>query len=125
MNAGVTKRAVENALRDLLNSDAESKIYVFLSLKGGARSSEIAGGTRLHPSTVRELLAKMYRKRLVYRKKMKSKLSGKNPYLYYAASPLTILQMYAKKIEERFNSIAALANDQDNIKVEVRIVRET
>ncbi|HEC94335.1 MAG TPA: TrmB family transcriptional regulator [Thermoplasmatales archaeon] len=125
MKTGVTKRAVENALKDLLNSDAESRIYVFLSLKGGAKSSEIARGTRLHPSTVRELLAKMYRKRLVYRKKMKSKLSGKNPYFYYAASPLKILQMYTKKMEERFNSIASLTRDQDNIKVEVRIVRET
>ncbi|HEC81867.1 MAG TPA: TrmB family transcriptional regulator [Thermoplasmatales archaeon] len=120
----VKRKAVENALKYMLNSDAESKIYLFLSNTNGARSDEIAKGTKLHPSTVRETLAKMHKKRLVYRKKIKNSLCGKKPYIYYAASPLKILQNYAKKMEKRFNRIASLQNI-NNIKVEVRIVRKT
>jgi len=120
----VKMKTVENALKEMLNSDAESKIYLFLSHTGGARSDEIATGTKLHPSTVRETLAKMHKKHLVHRRKIKNGLCGKKPYIYYATSPIKILQNYAKKMEKRFNRVASLQRI-NNIKVEVRIVRET
>jgi transcription initiation factor IIE alpha subunit len=51
---------IETAVHELLDSRAESRIYIYLLRKNGAFSEEIIRGTKLHPSTVRELLSKMY-----------------------------------------------------------------
>jgi len=98
----------ERAVHELLRSRAESRIYIYLLRKNGARSEEIIKGTKLHPSTVRELLSRMYRQQLIYREKQKNDSIGKNPYFYRAVSPVKLLQKKAKEIEDQLNRIANL-----------------
>ena len=100
---------IETAVHELLDSRAESRIYVYLLRKNRARSEEIIRGTKLHPSTVRELLSKMYDNKVIFREKIKTDRIGKNPYLYGAVSPILLLQRRVKIIESRLNKIASLA----------------
>jgi len=100
---------IETAVHVLLDTRAESRIYVYLLRKHGARSDDIIRGTKLHPSTVRELLSKMYTQKIIFRKKIHTDTIGKNPYLYQAVSPLILLQRRVKIIETRLNKIARLA----------------
>jgi predicted DNA-binding transcriptional regulator len=99
---------IETAVHELLDSRAESRIYIYLLRKNGAFSEEIIRGTKLHPSTVRELLSKMYENKIVFRKKIKTDGIGKNPYFYAAVSPIVLLQRRVKIIESRLNKIASL-----------------
>lgn len=99
---------IETAVHELLDSRAESRIYVYLLRKNGARSDDIIRGTKLHPSTVRELLSKMYTQKVIYRQKIRTETIGKNPYLYRAISPIVLLQRRVRTIETRLNTIARL-----------------
>lgn len=101
---------IETAVNELLESRAESRIYTYLIRKNEARSDDIIRGTKLHPSTVRELLSKMYDNKIIYREKIKTKTIGKNPYLYRAISPVILLQRRVKIIETRLNMIANLSS---------------
>lgn len=107
---------IETAVHELLDSRAESRIYVYLLRKNRARSEEIIRGTRLHPSTVRELLSKMYDNKIIFREKLKTEGIGKNPYLYGAVSPLVLLQRRVKIIESRLNKIANLTSKKNGSK---------
>ena len=100
---------IETAVHELLDSRAESRIYIYLLRKNRARSEEIIRGTKLHPSTVRELLSKMYDNKVIFREKIKTDRIGKNPFLYGAVSPVILLQRRVKIIESRLNTIANLA----------------
>ena len=113
-----TKRdkAIEKAVRDILKSRSRSRIYIYLLRKNGAMSEQIIKGTRLHPSTVRETLSKMYDQKLIYRKKLKNDSIGKNPYIYYAIPPVQFLKKYASEIEDRLNKIANLAFSSTKLK---------
>ena len=103
-------RKTERAVHELLRSRSESKIYLYLLRKNGARSEDIIKGTKLHPSTVRELLSKMYDQKLVFRKKLKNDNIGKNPFLYYATPPLALIQKKTKELEDRLNKLATLTD---------------
>ncbi len=111
----------ERAVHELLRSRAESRIYIYLLRKNGARSEEIIKGTKLHPSTVRELLSKMHRQQLIYREKLKNDSIGKNPYFYRAVSPVKLLQKKAKEIEDRLNRIANITEKKGGNNKYVRI----
>ena len=114
-------KSTERAVHEILKSRAESRIYIYLLRKNGAVSEDIIKGTKLHPSTVRELLSKMYDQKLIYREKLKNDSIGKNPYLYRAASPIKLLQKYAKDMEGRLNKLANLSGKKDGITKYVRI----
>ena len=109
-------KSIELAVREILKSQARSRIYILLLRKGGAKTEQIIKGSRLHPSTVRETLSKMYDQRLIYRKKIKNDNIGKNPYVYFAISPRKLLKKYAEEIENKLNKIASLAYSKDNQK---------
>ena len=102
-------KSTEKAVREILKSRAEARIYIYLLRKNGARSEEIIKGTKLHPSTVRELLSKMHSQKLIYREKLKNDSIGKNPYLYRAVPPVKLLQKYASEMESRLNKLINLA----------------
>ena len=102
-------KSTEKSVREILKSKAEARIYIYLLRKNGARSEEIIKGTKLHPSTVRELLSKMHSQKLIYREKLKNDSIGKNPYLYRAVPPVKLLQKYASEIESRLNKLINLA----------------
>jgi len=113
---------IETAVSELLDSKAESRIYIYLLRKNRARSDDIIRGTKLHPSTVRELLSKMYENKLIFREKIQTDTIGKNPYLYGAISPILLLQRRVKIIESRLNTIANLAGKTNGSKyVQIRI----
>lgn len=114
-------RTTERAVHEILRSRAESRIYVYLLRKNGARSEEIIKGTKLHPSTVRELLSKMHSQKLIYREKLKNDSIGKNPYLYRAVSPVKLLQRKARELEARLNKLATLTDLKDGRSRYVRI----
>ena len=107
---------IETAVHELLDSRAESRIYVYLLRKNRARSEEIIRGTKLHPSTVRELLSKMYDNKIIFREKIKTDSIGKNPYIYSAVSPILLLQRRVKIIESRLNKIANLTGKSNGNK---------
>lgn len=99
---------IEKAVREILKSRARSRIYLFLLRKNGAKTEQIIKGTKLHPSTVRETLSKMYDQELIYRKKQKNDSIGKNPYIFYSIPPIKLLKKYADDIEDKLNKIANL-----------------
>ena len=105
-------KSIEKAVNDILKSRARSRIYLYLLRKNAARSEEIIKGTRLHPSTVRETLSKMYELKLIFREKLKNDSIGKNPYIYYPISPIELLKRHANEIEDRLNKLASLASRQ-------------
>jgi len=114
-------KSTEKAVHEILKSRAESRIYVYLLRKKGAISEDIIKGTKLHPSTVRELLSKMYDQKLISREKLKNESIGKNPYMYKAASPIKLLRNYAQDMETRLNKLANLSEKKDGITKYVRI----
>ncbi|UCF13685.1 MAG: TrmB family transcriptional regulator [Thermoplasmatales archaeon] len=114
-------KSTEKAVHEILKSRAESRIYIYLLRKNGAVSENIIKGTKLHPSTVRELLSKMYDQKLIYREKLKNDSIGKNPYLYRAASPIKLLQKYANDMECRLNKLAKLSKKKNGITKYVKI----
>jgi predicted transcriptional regulator len=114
-------KSTENAVRELFRSRAESRIYIFLLRKGGAKSEDVIKGTKLHPSTVRELLSKMYDKKLIFREKLKNESIGKNPFLYKAVPPAMLLQKYISDLEQRLNKIAKLTTKKEENNKYVRI----
>jgi predicted transcriptional regulator len=101
---------IEKTVHEILKSRARSRIYVYLLRKNGAKTEEIIKGTKLHPSTVRETLSKMYLQELIFRRKMKNDTIGKNPYVYYPIPPIELLKRYANEIEDRLNKLASLAS---------------
>jgi transcription initiation factor IIE alpha subunit len=117
--AGV--RTLETAVLELFDSRAESRVYLFLLRHDGVLSDEVVRGTRLHPSTVRELLSAMYDARVISRRKLRTESIGKNPYLYYAVSPLVLLRRRVKTLERRLNLVASVASPQNGDEPMVRI----
>lgn len=105
-------KSIERAVNDILKSRARSRIYIYLLRKNGARTEEIIKGTRLHPSTVRETLSKMFELNLIYREKIKNDSIGKNPFIYYPISPIELLKRHASEIEDRLNKLASLASKE-------------
>ena len=111
---GTQDKNIELALHDILKSRARSRIYIYLLRKGGSKTDQIIKGSKLHPSTVREILSKMHDQGLIYRKKLKNDSIGKNPYLFYAIPPIKLLKRYANEIEDRLNRIANLNSNIEN-----------
>lgn len=97
---------LEQIVNDILKSKARSRIYVYLLRKNGAKAEQIIKGTKLHPSTVRETLSKMYEQKLIYRKKIKNDCIGKNPFIYYPISPIDLLKRHTNEMEDRLNKLA-------------------
>ena len=120
-------KGLEKAVQEILKSKAKTRIYVYLLRKKGAKSEDIIKGTKLHPSTVRETLSKMYDDKQIYRKKIKNDSIGKNPFIYKAISPITLLKRRAKELESRLNKLANLTtqSNENNHVVKIHIFEET
>jgi predicted transcriptional regulator len=102
-------KALESLVQDILKSRAQSRIYLYLLRKNGAKTEDIIKGTRLHPSTVRETLVKMHVKKLIFRKKQKNDNIGKNPYTYFPLPVVKLLKRYAIDLEKKLNDLASLS----------------
>ena len=116
---------LEKIVHDILKSRARSKIYIYLLRNKGSKAEEIIKGTKLHPSTVRETLSKMFENYQIYRRKIVNDKIGKNPFLYYPTPPIELLKRHAKEIEEKLSRIANLGlNEEGKKSVKIKIIEK-
>jgi predicted transcriptional regulator len=91
-----------------LNSEAKSKIYLYLRKKGSSTSQEIAKGANLYPSSTREALASMTKSGILTRKKLDTEGTGKKPYVYEAILPSELIKTKINGIEAKLNKLLNL-----------------
>ncbi|WP_267639706.1 helix-turn-helix domain-containing protein [Haloarchaeobius amylolyticus] len=89
----------------VLDTETRAKIYVFLQKRPGSTSEEIAQGTGLYPSTVREALAALHEEEVVHREKRQSKGAGNNPYEYTAIPPSELVSGIVGQVQEELNTV--------------------
>jgi len=120
-----TSKLHNNKIVELATQYYEDSKY-YLEKKDYFTAFGCIKGTHLHPSTVRETLSKMHEQKLIYRKKIKNDNIGKNPYIYYAISPVILLKRYSSEMEDRLNKLANLTFSKEEMKdyrpVRIKIV---
>ena len=105
-------------LKFFLDSEAKSKIYLYLRNSGQAISKDIAKGANLYPSSTREALADMTKNGVVLRTKLDVEGTGKKPFVYEAISPTELLKKRASKIEEGISRLLNLGGREEGSKKE-------
>lgn len=100
----------------LLDTETKARIYVFLRTTPRSTSEEIAEGTGLYPSTVREALAEMADDGVVERHKRENEGAGNNPYEYRAMAPSELVSGATEQVQDQLNTVFNLdshLNDDD------------
>ncbi len=112
---GVRTAAVEEVdqrivdlLSWILDTETRAKIYVHLLANRGSTSEEVAQGTGLYPSTVREALAELHDEDRVTREKRASEGAGNNPYEYTAIQPSELVGGVVDQVQQELNTIFTL-----------------
>lgn len=101
------KRLVD-LLAWLLDTETRARIYIYLRQTPGSTSEEIAHGTGLYPSTVREAIVELHEEDVVTRRKRQSGGAGNNPYEYEAISPSELVQTFASEVQAELNTVFCL-----------------
>lgn len=104
---GVDQRIVD-LLSWILDTETRAKIYVHLLASPGSTSEEVAKGTGLYPSTVREALAELHDEEKVTRQKRASEGAGNNPYEYMAIQPSELVGGVVDQVQHELNTIFTL-----------------
>jgi|GEM_PF-90357 len=89
----------------MLDTETRARIYVHLRQSPHGTSDEIAEGTGLYPSTVREALAELHDDELVERRKRESEGAGNNPYEYAAIAPSELVGTVAERVQGELNTV--------------------
>ena len=89
----------------LLDNETRARIYVYLRQQPGSTSEEVADGTGLYPSTVREALADLADEGTVTRRKREHDGAGNNPYEYTAIAPSDLVRNAAKQVQSELNTV--------------------
>ncbi|KOX93034.1 winged helix-turn-helix domain-containing protein [Haloarcula rubripromontorii] len=89
----------------VLDTETRARIYVHLRQQPESTSEEIAEGTGLYPSTVREALAALTEEEVVTRQKRESDGAGNNPYEYSAISPSDLVNTIVGDIQSELNTV--------------------
>lgn len=92
----------------VLDTETRARIYVFLRQHEASTSEEIASGTGLYPSTVREALAELHEETKVSRQKRESEGAGNNPYEYTAIAPSELVGGVIGQIQDELNTVINL-----------------
>jgi len=92
----------------ILDTETRAKIYVYLLANPGSTSEEVAKGTGLYPSTVREALAELHEEANVMREKRASEGAGNNPYEYTAIQPSDLVGGVVDQVQQELNTIFRL-----------------
>ncbi|NGM67639.1 TrmB family transcriptional regulator [Natronolimnobius sp. AArcel1] len=92
----------------ILDTETRAKIYVHLLAQPGSTSEEVAKGTGLYPSTVREALAELHDEDRVTREKRASEGAGNNPYEYTAIQPSELVGGVVDQVQQELNTIFTL-----------------
>jgi predicted transcriptional regulator len=89
----------------LLDTETRARIYVYLRKNPHSTSEEVADGTGLYPSTVREALAELHDEETVTRRKRESAGAGNNPYEYTAIAPSELVRGVAEQVQSELNTV--------------------
>jgi predicted transcriptional regulator len=89
----------------VLDTETRARIYVYLRQNPGSTSEEIAEGTGLYPSTVREALAELNEEEKVERRKRESSGAGNNPYEYTAMAPSDLVTTVVDEVQAELNTV--------------------
>ncbi|KAB1188319.1 MULTISPECIES: winged helix-turn-helix domain-containing protein [Haloferax] len=89
----------------ILDTETRARIYVFLRQNPYSTSEEVAEGTGLYPSTVREALAELTDDETVERRKRKSSGAGNNPYEYVAIVPSELVKGVTSQVQSQLNAV--------------------
>ena len=95
----------------LLDTETRARIYVYLRQHPHSTSDEIAEGTGLYPSTVREALADLHEDEAVERAKRDSDGAGNNPYEYEAIAPSSLVRGVVGEVQHELNTVFTLESD--------------
>ena len=89
----------------ILDTETRARIYIYLREQPRSTSDEIADGTGLYPSTVREALAELNSEDKVTRSKRESTGAGNNPYEYLAIPPADLVTDVVGDVQEGLNTV--------------------
>ena len=92
----------------LLETETRARIYVYLRQHPQSTSEEVADGTGLYPSTVREALAELHEEGTVERQKRESDGAGNNPYEYSGIAPSDLVGSVVGDVQEQLNAVCNL-----------------
>jgi predicted transcriptional regulator len=96
---------VVDLLAWLLDTETRARIYVYLRDNPRSTSDEIADGTGLYPSTVREALAELHDEEKVDRDKREASGAGNNPYEYEAIAPSELVRGVVGDVQRELNAV--------------------
>ena len=123
---GSLDESLVDLLTWVLDTETRARIYIFLRETPAATSNEIAEGTDLYPSTVREALAELNAEGKVTRNKRESSGAGNNPYEYVAIQPSDLVREIADEIQDELNTVFNLddrlanrASDEEPVSITV------
>lgn len=89
----------------VLDTETRARIYVYLRQHPGSTSEEVADGTGLYPSTVREALAELTDEDKLERRKRESSGAGNNPYEYTAIAPSELVGSVVGDLQDELNTV--------------------
>ncbi|MBP2250683.1 putative transcriptional regulator [Halarchaeum solikamskense] len=118
--SGFDERVVD-ILSWMLDTETRARIYVYLRQHPWSTSEEVAEGTGLYPSTVREALAELADEDTVERRKRESEGAGNNPYEYTAIAPSDLVGGVVGGVQDELNTIFTLGREDERDEQPVRI----
>jgi len=89
----------------MLETETRARIYIQLRKRPNQTSDEIAEGTGLYPSTVREALASLHEEEVVTRQKRQSSGAGNNPFEYSAIPPSDLVGDVVEEVQTHLNNV--------------------
>ena len=112
-------QGVVDILSWVLDTETRARIFVYLRQHPWSTSEEVADGTGLYPSTVREALAELAGEDVVERRKRQSEGAGNNPYEYTAIPPSDLVGGVVGRVQDELNTVFNLdahlgRNDDDD-----------
>ncbi|UWG48348.1 putative transcriptional regulator [Halanaeroarchaeum sp. HSR-CO] len=113
---------VVDILSWVLETETRARIYVQLRKLPWSTSEEVAEGTGLYPSTVREALAALHEEGVVDRQKRQSEGAGNNPYEYMAIPPSDLVGNVVGRVQDELNTLFNLDSHLDETEPESRPV---
>jgi predicted transcriptional regulator len=104
----------------VLDTETRARIYVYLRQHPDSTSEEVADGTGLYPSTVREALAELHDEEKVTRGKRQAAGAGNNPYEYRAIKPAELVEGVVDQVQSELNTVFNLdrrlgADDSEDV----------
>jgi len=89
----------------ILDTETRARIYVHLRQHPDSTSDEVAEGTGLYPSTVREALAELHDEAVLDRQKRQNDGAGNNPYEYSAIPPSELVSEMIDDVQSQLNKV--------------------